>query len=166
MELSTAITSVSSAEGFASAHELFVEYQRELNVDLCFQNFEAELASLPGKYTPPAGRLLLASAAGVDIGCVALKRLHETACEMKRLFVRRSHRGRRIGRALATAIVSEGRILGFDQMFLHTLEEMAAARAVYAELGFEPCPAYDATPVDGVRYMVLQLSSADGVVSE
>ena len=105
----TTIVQAGDADAVAQARELFCEYAAELQLDLCFQNFEAELAGLPGAYAPPEGRLLLALYMGQPAGCVALRKFEDGVCEMKRLFVRPAFRGQGIGRALARRVIEEAR---------------------------------------------------------
>jgi putative acetyltransferase len=150
----------SSPAEMALARTLFQEYAASLGFNLCFQNFERELAELPGGYAPPEGRLLLARVAdtGLVAGCAALHRLEAGVCEMKRLYVRPEFRGRRIGWALAEAIISAGRRIGCKRMRLDTVPSvMAAAVAMYRELGFREIPPYTSNPVPGAIFMELDL---------
>jgi len=148
--------------------ELFVEYARSLGFSLCFQGFDQELAALPGEYAPPTGRLLLASvepegsgpvpALETVAGCVALRWLGEGTCEMKRLYVRPAFRGRGIGRDLAAAAIAAAREMGYRRMRLDTIPaQMAAAVALYRELGFRDIPAYYENPIPGALCMELEL---------
>src|SRR5712691_3264700 len=136
MEIVQAVTPGQVAE----AHALFREYARSLGIDLCFQGFEQELASLPGAYAPPRGRLLLATDGGALAGCVALRPLDDSACEMKRLYVRPEFRGRRAGRRLAESVLAEARSIGYARMRLDTLPSMKEAIALYRALGFTFLP--------------------------
>lgn len=137
---------------------LFRAYADWLNVDLCFQAFDAELATLPGKYAPPGGRLLLARAGGEVAGCVALRPLEDGVCEMKRLWVEPGFGGRGIGRGLAEAIVDAGAALGYRTMRLDTMpDRLKAAGHVYATLGFKRIPDYYHNPLDGVVMFELRL---------
>ena len=140
-----------------STHTLFREYAAALGVDLCFQNFDAELAGLPGEYAPPQGALLLAVFDGAVAGCGALRALHDVdypnACEMKRLYVRPVFRRYGIGRVLAQALMDRGMQAGYSNLLLDTLDDMEAARGLYASLGFEEIPPYYFNPVPGAHYL-------------
>ena len=147
-----------SAEQVARARELFLEYAGWLGFSLCFQNFDEELAGLPGAYAPPKGRLLLASRDGEAAGCVALRPIQEGACEMKRLYVRPAFRGLGLGRELAVRIIEEARALGYNRMLLDTLpDKMAGAIKVYRSLGFKEIGPYYQTPDKGFLFMELKL---------
>jgi ribosomal protein S18 acetylase RimI-like enzyme len=139
--------------------EIFREYAAGLGVDLCFQDFEAELAALPGKYAPPQGRLLLARRDGDVAGCVALRPQAGDVCEMKRLYVRPAARGLGLGRRLAEAACAAAREAGYARIRLDTLPDMAAAQSMYASMGFRPIPAYVFNPVAGVRYLERDLAA-------
>ena len=140
---------------------IFREYAAGLGVDLCFQNFEEELADLPGEYASPRGMLLLARIDGQVAGCVALRPLDSTdypnAAEMKRLYVRKPFRGFGLGRQLAEAVMDAARRAGYDTVLLDTLDDMEAARARYGELGFEEIPPYYHNPIPGAHYLKADL---------
>ena len=140
---------------------IFRDYAQSLDVDLCFQNFDAELAALPGEYAPTQGALLLALVGGEVAGCGALRRLsnvdYANACEMRRLYVRPSFRQFGLGRLLAQALMDRGRQAGYSVMLLDTLDEMEAARGLYASLGFENIPPYYFNPIAGAHYLKAEL---------
>jgi ribosomal protein S18 acetylase RimI-like enzyme len=136
---------------------LFRAYGASLGYDLCFQGFEEELAGLPGRYEPPGGRLLLGELDGTPVGCVALRALDETTCEMKRLYLDPRARGTGAGRALAERIVEAARGIGYRRMVLDTIPSMSAAVALYRTLGFTPIAPYYPNPIPGVLYLQLGL---------
>ncbi len=161
------ITQALTPEQVASVRELFLEYAHSLNFSLCFQSFDQELASLPGEYAPPSGRLLLAEFNGRRAGCVALHRLADGICEMKRLYVRPEFRGHKIGRRLAGAVIAEARAAGYEHMRLDTVAPvMREAVQLYRELGFCEIPAYRPNPMEGTLYMELMLAQQDRVTAE
>ena len=142
----------------AQVRELFLEYAQSLGFSLCFQNFDKELASLPGDYVPPAGRLLLTEYEGKLAGCVALHKLDDDVCEMKRLYLRPLFRGKGLGRALADLIIAEARTIGYERMRLDTVEPvMKDAVAMYRRLGFKEIAPYCTNPIAGALYMELLL---------
>ena len=132
---------------------LLREYAASLPFALDFQDFDDELAGLPGAYAPPRGALLLARGAG----CVGLRPIDDTTCEMKRLYVRPSARGTGLGRRLAEAIVGEGRRLGYTHMRLDTVPGMDSAQSLYERLGFYAIGAYRPNPIAGARFLELEL---------
>jgi ribosomal protein S18 acetylase RimI-like enzyme len=143
------------------ARGIFREYAESLDVDLCFQHFEEELDNLPGDYAAPQGTLLLAYVDGELAGCGALRPLHDAdypnACEMKRLYVRRAFRRFGIGRELAQALMDHATGAGYSAVLLDTLDDMEAARELYAELGFEEVPPYYYNPIPGAHYLKADL---------
>lgn len=146
-----------SSEHFDFARQLFLEYEREIKVDLCFQGFDDELKSLPGKYGPPDGCLLLAMEDDRAVGCVALRRCSATECEMKRLYVQLRYRGSGVARGLAQKVVDRGRELGYHRMVLDTLDWMQPAQALYRSLGFVSIEAYYDNPIPGALYFAKEL---------
>jgi putative acetyltransferase len=144
-------------ELLAATRAIFREYADQLGVDLCFQNFDAELMSLPGEYAAPGGALLLAQVDGAVAGCGALRALadvdYPNACEMKRLYVRPAFRRYGIGRLMAQALMDRGLQAGYSNLLLDTLDDMEAARGLYASLGFEEIPPYYFNPVPGAHYL-------------
>ena len=141
-----------------AARALFREYEKSLNISLCFQNFAQEVASLPGAYAPPKGRLLLAKAESRYAGCIALRPNSESICEMKRLFVRPDFRGQGLGRRLAERIIEEARSIGYSHMRLDTMPSlMGAAVGLYRQLGFYEIEAYCQNPSPDVLYFELDL---------
>lgn len=155
------IQAFSGPPDLASVRALFSEYANSLNIDLCFQNFEAELASLPGDYAPPRGALMLARAGNELVGCCALRPLdavdYPNACEMKRLYVRPAIRGGGVGRRLAESVMEAAQQAGYAAMLLDTLSEMETARAMYQELGFTEVPPYYYNPIAGAHYLMARL---------
>ena len=140
---------------------IFLEYAAQLGIDLCFQNFDAELADLPGDYATPQGALLLAYVNADLAGCCALRPLdsadYANACEMKRLYVRNAYRRLGLGRQLAEAVLDAARIAGYHHLLLDTLSDMESARALYEDMGFEEIPPYYHNPIAGAHYLKVSL---------
>jgi putative acetyltransferase len=155
--MAVTILSASTLADIAQARALFLEYAAESKLDLCFQGFEEELATLPGNYAPPGGCLFLAREGDVTAGCGALRELSEGVSEMKRLFVRPAFRKQGVGRLLAERLIEEARRIGYGSMRLDTLASMHAARALYESLGFQRIPAYYVNPLAEVVYLELVL---------
>ena len=132
---------------------MFEEYAAALSIDLCFQNFAQELATLPKMYGPPSGALLLAEIDATPAGCVAVRALDSSTCELKRLYVRPTHRGHNLGRHLAESALETARALGYARIRLDTLPEMQSAQRLYQSLGFHDIPAYYGNPIPGQRFM-------------
>ena len=137
---------------------LFREYSALVAEALCFQNFEQELEALPGLYAPPGGILLIARDQEVAAGCVALRRLDDGTGEMKRMYVREAYRGSGLGRRLAVAIIEEARKRDYARVVLDTLPKLAAAIALYRDLGFRETGPYLASPTPGAICFELRLS--------
>ena len=135
---------------------LFREYSESIDADICFQGFEQELASLPGKYASPLGCVLLAYSEDVLVGCAALRPLTEATCEMKRVYVRPNFRGLGWGRTLALALIERAATAGYQSMRLDTLATMVAAQKMYLSLGFKPSDSYYNNPLPGTIYMELE----------
>jgi GNAT superfamily N-acetyltransferase len=147
-----------SESDIKEARTLLQEYAAWLGISLCFQNFDRELASLPGEYAPPDGRLLLAFEDDELAGCIALRKIRATTCEMKRLFLRPEFRGRGLGRILVERIIEEARQIGYTQMCLDTLPgRMDKAIALYKSIGFKEIEPYYNNPVAGATFMELRL---------
>lgn len=144
-----------------ATRELFREYAQDLGIDLCFQNFDAELAALPGDYAAPQGQLLLAYVDGALAGCGAFRPQpdvdYANACEMKRLYVRRAFRRFGLGRLLAQALIDGATQAGYSVMLLDTLDDMEAARGLYETLGFTEVPPYYFNPIPGAHYLKVEL---------
>lgn len=152
------IVQANTQEQIEHARTLFEEYEASLGLSLCFQNFAEELKSLPGKYAPPDGRLLLATVDDQLAGCIALRKLSPGVCEMKRLFVRHAYRSHGLGRFLVETIIDEARKLGYTHMRLDTLPGlMDKAIALYYSFGFVDIEPYCENPVDGAKFMELEL---------
>jgi ribosomal protein S18 acetylase RimI-like enzyme len=155
------LTTPETARDHDEARAIFREYAEGLGVDLCFQNFEEELAGLPGDYAEPRGALFLARVDGALAGCCALRALdsadYPNASEMKRLYVRKAFRGFGLGRRLAEAALDAARRAGYDCVLLDTLDDMEAARTLYEDLGFEDIPPYYHNPIPGAHYLKADL---------
>lgn len=158
---SVTLSSLNTAEELDAVRTLFAEYAQSLSIDLCFQNFAAELQNLPGDYAAPRGGLLLALVDGAVAGCCALRPLdtadYPNAAEMKRLYVRKAFRGFGLGRQLTEAILDVARQAGYACVLLDTLDEMESARALYADLGFEEIPPYYHNPIAGSHYLKVNI---------
>lgn len=154
-----AVAECTGSDDVATAHALFREYADWLAVDLCFQGFAEELATLPGRYAPPDGCLLLARLDGEPAGCAALRRLDARSAEVKRLFVRERFRGVGLGERLAREIVERARQIGYARIVLDTLPQMGEAQRLYATLGFRSIAPYYANPIPGTVYMALELGA-------
>ena len=152
------LVSAHDSESLPIVRELFREYAASIEIDLCFQSFDSELAGLPGKYAPPTGRLLLAMVAERPAGCVAVRPIDRSVCEMKRLYVRPDFRGQKIGRALANSVIGAARGIGYERMRLDTLNTMREAIALYESLGFARIPAYYDNPSNLAVFFELRLS--------
>ena len=151
-------TQAESPAQIKQARELFLEYAQSLGFSLCFQDFDRELAELPGDYAPPEGRLLLVECEGQLAACVALHKLDSRICEMKRLYLRPQFRGHGLGRALAERIIADARQIGYQRMRLDTVEPvMKDAVAMYRKLGFNEIAPYRPNPNPGTLYMELKL---------
>jgi ribosomal protein S18 acetylase RimI-like enzyme len=138
--------------------ELFRAYAASLSIDLGYQGYDAELASLPGKYVPPQGAVLIArDPSGAALGCVAMRPLAEGVCEMKRLYVAPEGRGKGLGKQLVLAIIEAARFAGYREMRLDTLSSMHGAQRLYRALGFVEIGAYYDTPIEGTVFMSLKL---------
>lgn len=153
------IFQANSHDQIQEARKLFREYETGLGISLCFQNFEQELANLPGDYQPPSGRLLLCEFDDAVAGCIALRELEQGVCEMKRLYVRPEFRGKGLGKALVSAIINEAAELGYKRMRLDTLPgRMDEAIALYRTLGFKEIEPYYQNPAPETLYMELALA--------
>lgn len=151
------IIKASTAGHYSQGRRLFQLYANWLNIDLSFQNFEAELDRIEVTYGPPAGCLLLAVWNDAAVGCVAVRKLDGDDCEMKRLYIKPGHRGLGIGKKLVEQIINEARVLNYHEMRLDTLASMTAARGLYQSFGFRETAAYYHNPLDDAVYMSLKL---------
>lgn len=159
--VTVSLTQARTAEELHAVRDLFIGYQADLGIDLCFQGFEQELQTLPGDYAEPAGGLFLTRVDGQSAGCCAFRPLvnsdHINACEMKRLFVRPGFRSLGLGRRMVEAVVLAGQQAGYTTMLLDTLSDMEAARALYQEIGFVETEPYYHNPLAGAHYLKLDL---------
>lgn len=144
-------------EELREVRQLFLEYSDATGVDLCFQNFAHELATLPGEYAPPRGRLFLLRVGDEVAGCIALRPITEETCEMKRLYVRPAFRGRRLGRKLTESLLAEAREIGYRRMRLDTLPSMQAAIALYRSLDFQAIEPYRFNPDPATLFLEREL---------
>ncbi len=151
------IKHLNSQETINLAKELLIEYEEAVGVDLSFQNFREEVSGLPGKYGPSEGAFLLAFIGGQLAGCVALRKNMDKICEMKRLYVRKEYRQHKIGGLLVKEIIEEAKKLGYDKLRLDTLPTMKAAQRLYEKFGFKDIEPYIYHPMEGTRYMELEL---------
>ena len=151
------IVEAATKEDYALGRTLFEEYARAIDVDLCFQDFAAELDRLSVMYAAPAGALLLAKCGSEVAGCVGLRKLRDDICEMKRLYVRPPFRGRHFGRSMAEEIARRARELGYRTLVLDTLGTMEAAQGLYVSMGFKPATSYYVNPLPNVKYYSLDL---------
>ena len=151
------VAPVSSDRDLGEVRRLFQAYAASLDFSLEFQGFDQELADLPGRYAPPAGRLLLARVDGAVAGCVAMRPFDESVCEMKRLFVLPEVHGRGVGRRLANALIDEARSAGYTAMRLDTVPSMRSAIGLYESLGFRDIEPYTKNPIAGTRFLELHL---------
>jgi ribosomal protein S18 acetylase RimI-like enzyme len=157
--MATGLTIISDAGAgdLAAIREMLHEYRDWLKVDLCFQQFDAEVQALPWQYEPPRGALLIARSGGTPVGMVALRPRDDDRCEMKRLFVRDDARGSGLGRQLVERIIAEARARGYREMILDTLPIMQSAQRLYESFGFRDIAPYYDSPIAGTRYMALRL---------
>lgn len=153
---------VRSADDTDAIRGLFIDYQAQLGIDLCFQGFDEELRNLPGAYAQPMGELLMACVDGRPAGCCAFRPMvgsdHVNACEMKRLFVRPAYRGLGLGRQLVERTMSLAQVAGYASMLLDTLSDMETARALYQEAGFVEVAPYYHNPIPGAHYLMANLA--------
>jgi putative acetyltransferase len=152
------VTHARSADEIEIVRSLMREYQQRLGVDLSFQGFETELASLPGSYAPPTGRLLLAWHEQTAVGCAALQRINSSRAEMKRLYVPPSARGLGVGRQLVSQLLAEAETIGYSEVVLDTLPTMNEAQRLYEQFGFRDIEPYRPNPIAGTRYLGKTLS--------
>ena len=154
------IIHVETKDQVSIIRELFIEYATSLGFSLCFQDFDKELAGLPGEYAPPDGCLLLAMDDAIAIGCVALRKLDEGICEVKRLYVKPSGRGKGIGKNLVDAVIKEAIKIGYTKMRLDTVPKMKEAITLYRKIGFKEIKPYRDNPIEGALYMELNLKTS------
>lgn len=148
---------VESEKHLTSIRELSLEYAESLGFSLCFQNFDKELANLPGDYSPPDGRLILALDENKPIGCVALRKLEKDICEMKRLYIKPEMRGIGLGEQLVRTVIDEAVKIGYMKMRLDTVPKMKEAIDLYSKIGFKEVGPYRENPIEGAMYMEMDL---------
>lgn len=151
------VNNIEQRDNLANIKELFIEYAESLGVDLSFQGFEDELNNLPGKYAEPEGCIILASVEDAPAGCVALRKINNEICEMKRLYVKSQFRSLGLGKKLANSIIEKARELGYDYVRLDTLPTMKRAQEMYREMGFYEIEPYIYNPVEGTKYLEKKL---------
>jgi len=155
--MNTKIIQAIGENQIGSVKELFLEYAESLDFELCFQDFDNELAGLPGDYSPPEGRLYIALYENNPAGCIALRKYKNGVCEMKRLYVRPQFRGNNIGKKLVELLIEDARIIGYKNMVLDTVPSMQTAQKLYKSLGFYEIKPYRINPVKGAVFMELKL---------
>jgi ribosomal protein S18 acetylase RimI-like enzyme len=151
------LVQVETAAHLREVRQLFTEYTEDLGFDLDFQDYDDEITHLPGAYTPPSGRLYIALYDGAIAGCIALRKLDETTCEMKRMYVRTGYRRKGVGKDMALRVIDDARRIGYSKMRLDTIDTMDAAIALYRHLGFNPIPPYRYNPMKGAYFLELVL---------
>ena len=155
------IIEVAKKQDIQTVRELFDEYAAAIGIDLTFQNFEQELIHIADIYMPPEGALFLAKQEGVPAGCVGLRKMDDRRCEMKRLYVRPSFRGKGFGKKLCRKVILKGKQLGYSEMLLDTLSTMAGAQSLYRSHGFKETDPYYHNPLPGAQYMLLKLDDVE-----
>ena len=156
---------IESEQHLADVRELFLEYAKSLGFSLCFQDFDKELAGLPGEYAPPDGRLYIAFDDEDAIGCIALRKLDDGICEMKRLYVKPSGRGKGLGKLLVQTVIDEAKKIGYTKMRLETVPKMKEAITLYRSIGFYEIESYRENPIEGALYMEMELVDSKSVSS-
>ena len=157
------IIHVETKDQVSIVRELFLEYAKSLGFSLCFQDFDKELAGLPGEYAPPDGRLYIALDDKDPIGCIALRKLDEGICEMKRLYVKPSGRGKGLGKLLVQTVIDEAVKIGYKKMRLDTVPKMKEAIDLYLKIGFKEIKPYRENPIEGALYMEMELVDSKSV---
>lgn len=155
------IIEVTETEDIQTVRQLFNEYAEAIGIDLTFQNFEEELLHIADIYMPPEGALLLAMHEGLPAGCVGLRRIDAHRCEMKRLYVRPTSRGKGLGNTLCRKIISKGCQLGYREMLLDTLSTMVGAQKLYRAHGFKETEPYYHNPLPAAQYFLLTLETSE-----
>lgn len=153
---------ISAMNQLDEIRQLFREYANSLEIDLCFQDFEEELKSLPGKYSEPDGRLYIAYLDDKVVGCIALRRYDDIRAELKRLFVRNGYRGLGISKRLIQRIIQDALDIGYHSILLDTLDTMKPAISLYTSIGFKEIESYYDNPIEGAKYFELNLTKLEG----
>ena len=157
MENNFSITIAKTGNDFSEAKVLFLEYAKELSIDLCFQNFDKELIEIATQYNSPSGVLLLLKNKNESVGCVGLRKINDEISEMKRMYIRKNFRGKGLSKKLIERLLSHAKQMQYKSLRLDTLPQMKEAISLYVSFGFKETKPYRFNPVEGTKYMELSL---------